>query len=473
VLAERTADTDVANLTPLTHLLAARLFGADPNATFDRWDPSSAAKIGRESVAGAQAAVLAELGGKLGLIVPDVPWIGNAFSATQGDAMDGALEELQLRLVEASRTFEQAISELATAGTLVAPPYPLQPACRQGVLAGVPGALGDAQLTVRSGSRTDPGTFEGGAGGGIGGGGGEGNGVGIGGSLGQFRNVDVTVELPDGRRFGPVRTDVAQGAVTFVHCGYAGPVLVTFEGASGSGATYFDESRNAEASFEGQLLRAAVPAVAGGIGVTPFTEAAFRYLGSSLPGDATSSGGLALRAVVQPWHDAARVGIANERVRAVVNDQLPGIYRVDRITRVATPVNAGNASVPGALPDSRNGAYAAVLAGLAKASGAASLPAPALALSNQFAQDLSDGVLDLRVRGIPVATGTATTTYGYETLSELLPVRTGATARRLRGCAPSHQCDGAQPRRRRARRQRLGDPAGRGYGRGHLAAVGV
>ena len=420
---------DVANVTPLTHLLAARLFGSAPELAFAGCctQPGVLERINAEAVAGAQAAVFAELRGKLNLTVPDVSWVSRSFVAEPSNAMDGALEELSLRLTQANKTFAQAVGELAAGAALQAPAYPLQASCRQGLISGSSGALSEALVRIRSANRSEPGDY-GGTGAEGGGVSGEaGNGVGIGGSLGQFKNVAVTVELPDGRRFGPVTTDTLNGAVTFVHCGYAGPALVTFEGAPGSGATYYDEARNLDVSFEGQSIRAAVASVAKGIGVTPFTEAAVQYLSASLAGTAgnatafDASGvtkGLPLKAVAQPWHDAARIGLANARVLTVVNDQLPGIYRLDDITRVPTLLNATNANSLNTLPDNQNGIYGAVLAGFARGAGnkLPGNPRPALEIAGQFASDLSDGVLDRLKQGDVAVSAATSTAYTFDSL---------------------------------------------------------
>ena len=276
-----------------------------------------------------------------------------------------------------------------------------------------------------------------GDGGGDGGGGdGGGGGIGVGGGLGQFRNTPVEIRNPvDGSLIATGRTDTRLGMVTVKLCGYAGPLEVVFKGAAD--AQYFDEAKKAFVPFpEGSALRARVPDVQRRfIGATPYTEAAVRLddlqaVGKSLD-DARSA-----KAVTKTITDS------NQRVAAILSDQLPGIYRSSRaggrfeITGLPVVLNDDNVEQRGTFPDNDRGRYGAANAALGLLAGTylAGDPTPALTAAEQFARDLSDGRLDLvdvngcsvastpaacaGERGVPIA-------YTYETLWRAKSVATG------------------------------------------------
>jgi hypothetical protein len=128
------------------------------------------------------------------------------------------------------------------------------------------------------------------------------------------------------------------------------------------------------------------------------------------------------------------VQIAHDEVRAAVNDLLPGIYRLEDLTRLPVIVNQATSQPNSAvLTNNQNGVYGAVLAGLAKAA-ARSQPAssgPALAIQKQLADDLEDGILNLRQGDTPVSAEIGSGTYQYDTLAARVTSETGAVAKSL------------------------------------------
>ncbi len=421
-----------ANITSLTHLLTARLLGSGtPAASFASADAATYAAITQQDISAAQGAVASELQ-RIGAQMPSVNWVTQPFTAAPGDAMDGALELLQDKLAIQNKSLAAAAIELSTGPLQVVVPIEGGATCIPGIIAGFDRAIQDEVTRVVS----EP-NAGGGGGDSPGGIGGEGaGGVGVGGSLGQFVNVDVTVQFASGAVFGPVRADSSNGMVTLVPCELQAPVLVTFAGAPGSGAVYFDEHLGAPVQFENQTLRGILTRLDRNGGVTPFTEAMVRR--ALLLGDAVATaGGRPLKAIekaADAWKDPARVQIAHDEVRAAVNDLLPGIYRLEDLTRLPVIVNQANSQAnSAALTDNQNGVYGAVLAGLAKAA-ARSQPAstgPALAIQKQIADDLEDGVLDLRRGAAPVSSEIGGGTYQYDTLAARVTSETGAVAKSL------------------------------------------
>ncbi|MGE0310568.1 MAG: hypothetical protein AB7P21_02950 [Lautropia sp.] len=295
--------------------------------------------------------------------------------------------------------------------------------CSPGLVRGFTGGFDDRPVNVLNTGDGGGGGGSGGSGGaGVGGDGGGAPGAGIGGALGQFVNVDVTAEFASGERFGPVRVDDAKGMVTIVPCALVPPVLVTFSGAPGSGARYFDESLGREVSFEGQTLRSVVTAFDKNAGVTSFTEALVRRTERL---SAESGGSLA-----RGWTDPQRVERAHADVRAAVNDQLPGDLRIEDLRRLPVILNQRN-FVDGSavLSDTQNGRYGAVLAGFARTGGDNLVAAsPALEINRQFATDMADGRLDLLDAGRTI-TGGNTAAY---TLSALWTNQTLQTTQAAR-----------------------------------------
>lgn len=433
--------SDNINVTPLTHLQAARVLGTDPAAAFAGCCGSASAvsRTTRAAVVAAQAHVIAEVRDKLGLVLPEFDWVRGSFSATPDNLMDQYLDRLSAKQRELGRDLTQMSAEFASGnGELSLPRLPADAIeCTPGLISGFGGPFTDALVRVPL-SVPNPGSGGDGGAGGAGSDGGGAGGAGAGGAEGQLINVQMTVETRDpigGRTlFGPVLTDAVKGMVTFVPCGYTGPALFTATGVGGS--LYFDEALGgAPVSFANQTLRVAVPSITKNVGITRLTEAAITQLMSS-PSPA-GSGLPTLKAVAQPWHDPARIAIANDTVRTAINDQLPGAYRIDDITRLPVILGPGNATTPGVLTDSANGIYGSVLAGLAK-TGASYQPAaatPAITFGQQFVADLTDGYLNGRNGASIVSNRTDQQAYNYSTLSSVLTINTGRTAAQL-GAGP-------------------------------------
>ena len=216
--------------------------------------------------------------------------------------------------------------------------------------------------------------------GGVGGGADGEGGVGAGGSLGQFRNALVFAILDDGTRLGPATTDAQSGLVT-VKPGrtYAGSLAIELIGQGGT--EYFDEAKNAWIVFPaGQKLRAHVDVIRGNIGLTPFSEAAVAHAETDLQ--------------LAQLPGAQRARESNERIRSIVNSQLPASYAIDRLDRL--PVLLNPSSGKGALPDTAAGRYGTVIAALTLAASQYNPPlaAPGLNVATQLVKDLADGRLN-------------------------------------------------------------------------------
>ncbi|MEZ5657069.1 MAG: hypothetical protein R3E83_00620 [Burkholderiaceae bacterium] len=249
------------------------------------------------------------------------------------------------------------------------------------------------------------------------------DGIGIGGSLGQFQNVSVTVTVPDGTQFGPVLADVAKGMVTFVPCSHLPPYHVVFEGKAGSGAKYYDESTRDLRSFEGKKLEGVIVRRDRNAGVTLFTDAMVKRL-YELPG--IDNVGLEIvlkdvgKKVAQPWMDMAKVQVAHDEVKRAINDQLPGFYRLEDLTRLPVILNEQNDREGSQVfTDNQNGVYGAVIAGFVGAPAGLAIeqsPAPGFEKSELLARDLSDGRLDHLVAGAPLSRGVTQKAYNMQHL---------------------------------------------------------
>lgn len=278
--------------------------------------------------------------------------------------------------------------------------------CRPGIIAGFAGKFDDQPISViaSAGAEGVGGSGEGDSGGG----GGGAAGVGAGGSLGQFANVDMSIEFASGETFGPVRVDAQKGMVTIVPCELQPPALIKLVGAVGSGARYYDEARGTEISFEGRELRSVITSFAKNAGITTFTEAMVQRAERV----ATTKSNVSPK---NAWRDLSVINSAHDEVLKAINAQLPGVYRLDDLRRLPVILNAERAAAgSSALTDNQNGKYGAALSGLVSV-GAANLgdvEAPALEINDQLVADLADGQFDLVDNGAPVAkAGGAAYTY--------------------------------------------------------------
>jgi hypothetical protein len=244
----------------------------------------------------------------------------------------------------------------------------------------------------------------GGGGGGDSGGGGAGAGAGEGKVLGGLMTM---TRISDGATLGSAVTDSVNGLVTLKPCVGDLPVLLTLTGQPG--AKYYDEGTNQVVDFgTGNVLHALIDSLNENVGVSPLTEAAYRYAINNYvlnPADVrahrvplTATGnvvGLTL----------AQVVAANSVVLSEFNRTQTTSMQLVTLKSLPTPIDSASPST--ALPNNRYGIAAAVLGGLAKMGNnyVPSTSSPALSITEQLAQDLTDGKLDgFRLDALP-ATG--------------------------------------------------------------------
>lgn len=234
-------------------------------------------------------------------------------------------------------------------------------------------------------------------------------GVGAGGDFGQFRGARVTAwRLADGRLIGSALTDDATGMVT-IRPGrtYNGALLVEISGTAT--ATYYEEGRKEFVPFPAdRKIRVIVPAISRNVGATPFTEAAYRLL---------TEGSTAERAPNPQQPTQAQIRAANERVRAILNQQFPSLLAVDDITRlpfIKSPAVEGQRS----LRNDPRGRYGVVNGAFSKQAALfnGDRRTPTLDATRHLSEDLLDGQLDGRNQTNP-AVGAAERTYDPNTLT--------------------------------------------------------
>ena len=228
-------------------------------------------------------------------------------------------------------------------------------------------------------------------------GGGDGAGADGGGGLGKVLNARLTVtRVADGARVGSALTHPVTGLVRIKAGPGAGPFLLTLEGVAG--ATYFDEGKNTLLPFgPGNVLHALVDRIDENLGVSPLTEAAYRYaLNNFVANPAQVKAGitplLATGSVASLT--AEQIRQANERVRQELNRLLPQQLQVPSVKSLPTPID--NTSGANALPVSRYGLAAVATGGLVRKANNY-LPTstlPALELTEQLARDLTDGTIN-------------------------------------------------------------------------------
>jgi hypothetical protein len=406
----------VANITPLTHLQAARLFGRSPELAFDEFNAVDQARVTTSNANTALSALQTELG-RLGIVLPsNLDPVTTPFAAIPTDPVDQTLELLMVHLGYAAKTLGQAAQEFA------AGPFNVRDGvaanCRPGVIAGFSGMFNDALVQVPP-DPSGPGGGDGSSGG---------DGAGAGGSLGQFRNTLVVVEREDGTEIGRAITDNDKGMVTIVPCLYNGPARIRFIGER-SDANYYDEALSSYVPFAGQSLCAVVPSITRNIGVTPLTNAACGYLdmlsASAAKTALKQSSGRRTRAA---WSEPARIDTANNAVLAEFRRNFPSVFELQDITRLPVVLNGVNGNAPGTLSNNHAGIYAASIAGLVKSARRfrPDSTAPALLFTTHLAADFLDGRLDLQ-RSSGVALGDGAPTYTTEVLWNQGSTRTGMT----------------------------------------------
>jgi alpha-tubulin suppressor-like RCC1 family protein len=235
---------------------------------------------------------------------------------------------------------------------------------------------------------------------GNGGDGGTGTGDGgaaAGGGLGKVLGGKITVtDLSNGSIVGSALTDRVNGLVTVKTCARVGPFLLTLEGQLG--ATYYDEGVNAMVPFGAEnVLHALVDKWDEHVGVSPITEAAYRYALNNIKGNpiAIAAGNAPLRVTGDlTGLTIAQVVQANSLVLGKMNEQFTTNYQIPSIKTLPKPIDANSAS--NALTNTRYGRSAAMNGGIVKAAGFynSGLAKPALTYTAQLAKDLTDGKID-------------------------------------------------------------------------------
>jgi hypothetical protein len=247
----------------------------------------------------------------------------------------------------------------------------------------------------------------GGSDGGVGDGGADGDGgVGAGGDFGQFRGAQICVFLDSGAQLGCALTDNVKGMVT-IKPGrdYRGGLRIELTGTPT--ATYYEEGRDTFVPFPpDRKIRVWVGAIDRNIGITPFTEAAYRLL----------TEGTAPESVGSATPTRAQIRAANERVRTALNEHFPTALHVDDIARL--PFIKSQSLPAGSMRTDPRGRYGLVNGAFSKQASFhnGDTPTPTLDAVKQLAEDMLDGRLDGR-NGDQLAGTPATRTYDPNTLT--------------------------------------------------------
>ncbi len=243
-------------------------------------------------------------------------------------------------------------------------------------------------------------------GGGVGDGGASGDGgVGAGGDFGQFRGANICVFLDNGSQLGCALTDNVKGMVT-IKPGrdYRGGLRIELSGTPT--ATYYEEGRDTFVPFPAdRKIRVWVPAINRNIGITPFTEAAYRLL---TEGTAPESAG------ANPTK--AQIRAANERVRLALNEHFPSALHVDDIARL--PFIKSQSLPAGSMRTDPRGRYGLVNGAFSKQASFhnSDSATPTLDAVRQLAEDMLDGRIDGR-NGDQAAGPAAGRTYDPNTFT--------------------------------------------------------
>lgn len=416
----------VANVTPWTHLIAARLLGGEPN---NAARTTAARELTRlladDKVAAATAFVREQLAKALGTAPSaDIDPIGTAFEAVPGNGMDDLVGAIYRGLGDGGKTLSLAAQEMSLNGLEM---YFVPKTCRAGVLTGFTGSFNDVMVQAPyrpppsgalGGADSYGGTADGDSGGG-------GDGAGVGGSLGQFLRTKVEVRRADGSLLGTATTDNDKGMVTLVTCDYRGPLRITLRGERDD-ASYYDESRKLNVSFTGRSMCAVLPGRTKNIGVTPLTNAACAYLDELVKARAAAPGRAA-------WADEALIEQANAAALKAYNDHAGPNFRLDDITRLPVVIGQQLDQQQDVLGFDQNGIYAAVLAGLVQSAARydPTSTSPALSFTDQIARDLTDGVLDHRDAAGQSAFGGSPPSYLVDQLAMQARSDTSGNALRL------------------------------------------
>ncbi|MEZ5739645.1 MAG: hypothetical protein R3E68_09445 [Burkholderiaceae bacterium] len=255
-------------------------------------------------------------------------------------------------------------------------------------------------------------------------------GFGVGGALGQFRGALVIARFPDGTELGRALTDDVNGMVT-VKPGrsYEGPMLLEIQGQPG--ATYFEEGKNAYVPFgPGRVLHALIGRIDRNVGITPFSEAAYRLAvhcqsaqgGVEVCGTrfGQSNGTLPATAAIQA---------AGQSVRSTVNQQFPAALQIDDVNRLPFIVN--DQTGPGAVATDQRGRYGLVNIAFSKQAAMYNSQAesPTLLATEQLSKDLLDGRLDGQQDGTSTAPANQRTYDPHSLATELASALAQQTSR--------------------------------------------
>lgn len=242
--------------------------------------------------------------------------------------------------------------------------------------------------------------YPGGSGGEGGGSGGDGGGAGGGAGLGKVLGGAVRViSLVDKRLIGEATTDATTGLFTVRTCRSPEPLLITLKGQAQ--AKYYDEGRNELVDFGPEHeLHVLVDQLDENIGVSAFTEAAYRYVINHPPNSDPDRPQPLRRTLPESELQltAQQVREANAMVMNEVNRILPAHYQMQSIKSLPTPIDASDLhSSTGAISTVGRYGQATVITG-AFAWMAAQFnrnsTRPALDAMEYFARDMTDGVLN-------------------------------------------------------------------------------
>lgn len=237
-------------------------------------------------------------------------------------------------------------------------------------------------------------------------------------SLGKFSlGTAVKLKKPDGT---PISSGTigSNGSATLTVGSYSGPIVIEVLGAAASGSTakvtYYDERDGSTQDFgAGKVLRAAVPALQGEVGVTALTNAAVAQLQATNTTD--NLVGI----------DAAKIFVANSNVATRFG--VPDILVAPRAVGLKSDLSAPAKDLIFANPGDY---YAVVLAALAKTATAGKTAAD---VSDSLALDLTDGLLDGQQKpfGTPLAAAVTAPAYVHGTIATTLATNFATAAAEL------------------------------------------
>lgn len=246
---------------------------------------------------------------------------------------------------------------------------------------------------------------------------GAGGGAGLGKVLGGVVRV---ISLADKRLIGETTTDTTTGLFTVRTCRSPEPLLITLKGQAG--AKYYDEGKNALVDFgPEQELHVLVDQLDENIGVSAFTEAAYRYAINNLlidPKKISVDHAEPLRETLPESElqlTVEQIRAANTAVLNEVNRVLPAAYQLVSLKSLPTPIDAGDVGTNGAISTVNRYGQATVITGaFAWMAAKFDLDAtqPALDAVAYFARDMTDGNLNgFALDGQPASPGSGGPVY--------------------------------------------------------------